>query len=127
MVSGLAIGLTVDGMQQLSDELAIYAERRTILAGALSSSPDDLGELQGELAVVDRRIAEIQSVLARAQPIAPPVLDWSRAYHWRPCPGSLAGVPSICRAGGGGGAGEDGAFGGRAEANQRRMKGSSAW
>lgn len=69
MVSGLALGLTVDGMQQLSDELAFYEERRATLAEALVTAPDDLGELQGELAVVDRRIVEIRAVLARAQPI----------------------------------------------------------
>ena len=70
MVSGLALGLTVDGRQQLSDELAFYEERRATLAAALLTAPDDLGELQGELALVDRRIVEIRAVLARAQPIA---------------------------------------------------------
>jgi transcription elongation GreA/GreB family factor len=69
MVSGLALGLTVDGMQQLANELAAFQERRATLAEALATSPDDLGELQGEMAQIDRRIAEIETVLARAQPI----------------------------------------------------------
>jgi transcription elongation factor GreA len=69
MVSGLALELTTDGMQQLASELAAFRERRATLAEALATSPDDLGEVQGELYLVDRRVAEIQWVLARAQPI----------------------------------------------------------
>ena len=69
MVSGLALGLTADGMQQLANELVAVRDRRATLADALATSPDDAGEIQGELFLVDRRIAEIQSVLARAQPI----------------------------------------------------------
>jgi transcription elongation GreA/GreB family factor len=69
MVSGLALGLTADGMQQLTNELVAVRDRRVTLADALATSPDDAGEIQGELFLVDRRIAEIQSVLARAQPI----------------------------------------------------------
>ena len=69
MVSGLTLGLTVDGMQQLVNELATFQERRANLADAVATAPDDMGELQGELFLVDRRIAETQSVLARAQPL----------------------------------------------------------
>jgi transcription elongation GreA/GreB family factor len=69
MVSGLALGLTADGMQQLTNELVAVRDRRVTLADALATSPVDAGEIQGELFLVDRRIAEIQSVLARAQPI----------------------------------------------------------
>ena len=69
MVSGLALGLTAAGMQQLDNELAAVRERRATLVDALATSPDDVGEIQGELFLVDRRIAEIQGVLARAQPI----------------------------------------------------------
>ena len=69
MVSGLALGLTADGMRQLTTELTAFQERRATLAEAVATSPDDVGEVQGELALVDRRIAEIQSVLARAQPL----------------------------------------------------------
>ena len=68
MVSGLALGLTVDGMQQLANELATFQERRATLAEALATSPDDMG-VQSELALTNRRIAEIRAVLARAQPI----------------------------------------------------------
>ena len=69
MVSGLTLGLTTDGMQQLANELATLQERRLSLVEALATSPDDIGEIQGELLLLDRHIAEIQSVLARAQPL----------------------------------------------------------
>ena len=69
MVSGLALGLTAAGMQQLANELAAVRERRATLVDALATSPDDVGEIQGELFLVDRRIAEVHGVLARAQPI----------------------------------------------------------
>jgi transcription elongation factor GreA len=69
MVSASPVMLTGDGMEQLANELAGFRERRATLAGALATSPDDLGEIQGELFQADRRIAEIQSVLARAQSI----------------------------------------------------------
>ncbi len=69
MVSGLTLGLTADGMEQLVNELATFQKRRASLAEALATAPDDMGELQGELFLVDRRIAETQSVLARAQPL----------------------------------------------------------
>ncbi len=71
MVSGATVMLTGDGVQQLTHDLLAFQERRATLTEAVSSSPDDVGELQGEIALVDRRIAEIQSVLARAQPIDP--------------------------------------------------------
>ena len=69
MVSGLALGLTIDGMQQLTNELATLQERRVSLVEALAPSAEDIGEIQGELFLLDRHIAEIQSVLARAQPL----------------------------------------------------------
>jgi len=69
MVFASPVMLTGDGMEQLANELAGFRERRATLAGALATSPDDLGEIQGELFQTDRRIAEIQGVLARAQPI----------------------------------------------------------
>jgi transcription elongation GreA/GreB family factor len=69
MVFASPVMLTGDGMEQLANELAGFRERRATLAGALATSPDHLGETQGELFQADRRIAEIQGVLARAQPI----------------------------------------------------------
>jgi transcription elongation GreA/GreB family factor len=69
MVSASPVMLTGDGIEQLVNELAGFRERRATLARALATSPDDLGEVQGELFQADRRIAEIQSVLARALPI----------------------------------------------------------
>jgi transcription elongation GreA/GreB family factor len=61
--------LTDDGVQQLTHDLLAFQERRTTLTEAVATSPDDAGELHSELVLIDRRIAEIQSVLARAQPI----------------------------------------------------------
>jgi transcription elongation factor GreA len=69
MVSGATIMLTGDGVQQLTHDLLAFQERRATLTEAVATSPDDVGELQGELFLVDRRISEIQSVLARAQSI----------------------------------------------------------
>jgi len=69
MVSASPVMLTGDGMEQLANDLQAFQGRRATLVEALTTSPDDLGEIQGELFQADRRIAEIQSVLARAQPI----------------------------------------------------------
>jgi transcription elongation factor GreA len=69
MVSASPVMLTGDGIEQLTNDLQAFRERRATLAEALATAPDDLGEVQGELALTDRRIAEIQGVLARAQPI----------------------------------------------------------
>ena len=69
MVSGATVMLTGDGVQQLTHDLLAFQERRVTLTEAVATSPDDVGELQGEMALVDRRIAEIEGVLARAQPI----------------------------------------------------------
>jgi transcription elongation GreA/GreB family factor len=61
--------LTGDGIQQLTNDLQAFQERRATLADALASSPDDTSGVLSELALTDRRIAEIQAVLTRAQPI----------------------------------------------------------
>jgi transcription elongation factor GreA len=65
-----APALTVTGMQQLHGDLLALRERRSSLAEVLAASPEDPGiDLQTELIMADRRIAEIASVLARARPI----------------------------------------------------------
>lgn len=69
MVSASTVMLTGDGMQQLTSDLQNFHERRATLADALASSPNDASGVLSELALVERRIAEIQGVLARAQPI----------------------------------------------------------
>jgi transcription elongation factor GreA len=69
MVFASPVMLTGDGMEQLANDLQAFQGRRATLVEALATSPDDLGEIQGELFQADRRIAEIQGVLARAQPI----------------------------------------------------------
>ena len=69
MVSAATVMLTDDGMEQLANDLQALQERRATLAEAVASSPNDASGVLSELALADRRIAEIQSVLARAQPI----------------------------------------------------------
>jgi transcription elongation GreA/GreB family factor len=70
MVFASPVMLTGDGIEQLTNDLQAFQGRRATLVEALATSPDDAGEVQGELFLADRRIAELQSVLARAQPIA---------------------------------------------------------
>lgn len=69
MVSGAPVMLTDDGVQQLTHDLLAFQERRATLTEAVAASPEKVGELQSEVVLVDRRIAEIRSVLARARPI----------------------------------------------------------
>jgi transcription elongation factor GreA len=69
MVSGLTLGLTADGMQQLVEDLAALQERRAILTESLVASPDDASSVLTQLALVERRLAEVQDVLARAEPL----------------------------------------------------------
>lgn len=69
MVSGSSVMLTVDGIEQLTNDLMAFQERRAILTEALTSSPNDASGIQSELALADHRISEIRAVLARAQPI----------------------------------------------------------
>jgi transcription elongation factor GreA len=70
MVSGSTVALTAAGMQQLADDLRAFRERRAALTEAYAASPEDAGsDLQTGLVLADLRIAEIESVLARAQPL----------------------------------------------------------
>ena len=69
MVSASTVMLTDDGIEQLTNDLHAVQERRVTLAEAVASSPNDAGGVLSELALTDRRIAEIQGVLARALPI----------------------------------------------------------
>jgi len=68
MVSGSPVVLTIDGMQRLQDALRVLRERRATLIEALSASVDG-GGMQSDLGLTERRIAEIQDVLARAMPL----------------------------------------------------------
>jgi transcription elongation factor GreA len=70
MVSGSTVVLTADGMQQLHDDLLAFRERRLLIAEALADAPDeaDAGVL-ADLALANRRIDEIEGVLARAMPL----------------------------------------------------------
>jgi transcription elongation factor GreA len=61
--------LTADGLRQLEDDLQSLQERRASLSDAFAAAPEDAGGVQIDLALVDRRIAEIASVLARAIPL----------------------------------------------------------
>jgi transcription elongation factor GreA len=69
MVSASTVMLTGDGKEQLTNDLQAFQERRATLAEAVASSPNDASGVLSELALADRRIAEIQGVLARALPI----------------------------------------------------------
>ena len=69
MVFASPVMLTDDGLEQLTSDLQALQERRGTLAEAVASSPNDAGGVLSELALADRRIAEIQEVLARALPI----------------------------------------------------------
>ena len=69
MVSASPVMLTDDGIEQLTNDLQAFQERRATLAEAVASSPNDASGVLSELALADSRIAEIQGVLARAQPI----------------------------------------------------------
>ena len=69
MVSASPVMLTDDGIKQLTNDLQAFQERRATLAEAVASSPNDASGVLSELALADSRIAEIQGVLARAQPI----------------------------------------------------------
>lgn len=69
MSSASPVELTADGMQQLTGDLHALRERRENLIALLAESPEDAGaDLQTELALADRRIAELQDILARARP-----------------------------------------------------------
>jgi transcription elongation factor GreA len=69
MVSASTVMLTDDGIEQLTNDLQAFQERRMTLAEAVAASPNDASGVLSELAVADRRIAEIQGLLARALPI----------------------------------------------------------
>lgn len=68
MTFASSVALTADGMQQLRGDLLTLRERRDSLAEVLSSSPLDAGgSVLTEIALAERRIAEIEDVLARAR------------------------------------------------------------
>lgn len=70
MVSESPVMLTANGMQQLHTDLQTFRERHSALARANAASPDDWdGGMLTDLALTQRRIAEIQDLLARATPI----------------------------------------------------------
>jgi transcription elongation factor GreA len=64
------VALTAEGMNQLHDDLAALRERRENLAEMIAASPIEPGNgVLTEMALADRRIAEIQTLLSRAIPI----------------------------------------------------------
>ena len=67
MVSEAPVMLTANGMQQLHADLQIFRERQSALARDRAASSEDMdsGTLT-ELAMTQRRIAEIEDVLSRA-------------------------------------------------------------
>lgn len=70
MGSAPPVALTEDGIQQLRGDLLALRERRDALAQVLAASPLDAGgSVLTEIALADRRIAEIEDVLSRARPL----------------------------------------------------------
>lgn len=70
MVSGSSVALTADGLRRVRDDLLALRERRARLIAELAATPaDDAGGLQTELGLADRRVAELQALLARAVPL----------------------------------------------------------
>lgn len=67
MLSESHVVLTAEGLQQLHGDLLALRERRGNLAELLAASPVDAGNgVLTEIALADRRIAEIQTLLSRA-------------------------------------------------------------
>ena len=68
-----AVQLTVDGWRQLHVELRSLQERRHVVLGETrrDGAPleDSGGDPHGDLALLERRIVELQGVLARAVPV----------------------------------------------------------
>ena len=68
-----AVHVTVDGWRQLHDELVSLRERRhaTVSETRRDGAPlqDAGGDPHGDLALLERRIVELQGVLARAVPV----------------------------------------------------------
>lgn len=63
------ITLTADGLKQLHGDLLALRVRRDGLAQEIAASPEDAGnDLQTELLMANHRIAELESILARARP-----------------------------------------------------------
>jgi transcription elongation factor GreA len=64
------VALTAEGIDQLSDDLVALRERRENLAEQIAASPFEPGTgVLTEMALADRRIAEIEALLSRAKPI----------------------------------------------------------
>jgi transcription elongation factor GreA len=67
MVSVAPVVLTADGMRQLRVDLQTFRERQSSLARARAAAPDDMdGGMLTDVTLTQRRIAEIEDVLARA-------------------------------------------------------------
>lgn len=71
MVVAQTVSLTSEGMRQLSDEIAELMERRESLTTSVDGLMDrEAGSnFHDDVTLIDRRIAEIQSILARATPL----------------------------------------------------------
>ena len=70
MISEPSVLLTADGLRQLQGELDQFRERYADLARAKSESPDDVDDgTLTDMTLLQRRMAEIEDVLARATPL----------------------------------------------------------
>ena len=69
LLAGPNIMLTTEGIRELHEELQVLQERRAGLAEFLATAADDANGIQTDLVLTDRRIGEIEMVLARAMPL----------------------------------------------------------
>lgn len=70
MVSEAPVLLTEDGLLQLQGELDTFRERYADLARAKAESPEDVDDgTLTDMTLMQRRMAEIEDVLARAMPL----------------------------------------------------------
>jgi transcription elongation factor GreA len=70
MTFAAPVALTSEGMSRLHDDLLNLRVRRDSLTDTLAASPLDAGgSVLTEIALADRRISEIETVLERAQPL----------------------------------------------------------
>lgn len=64
------VALTAEGIDQLSDDLVALRERRENLAELVADAPFEPGSgVLTDMALADRRIAELEALLSRARPI----------------------------------------------------------
>ena len=70
MITEPPVLLTEDGLLQLQGELGLFRERYADLARAKAESPEDVDDgTLTDMTLLQRRMAELEDVLARAMPL----------------------------------------------------------